>query len=111
MALKDALLPREIVALTTLPQSGFVQQPISLSICNKHRPRITNAVHSTTLTIAESAAHPPSRQQAGSSPHVRIVGKPSKWSVKLPRNRLRGDQGESRTQQHISPKQTSGQSR
>ena len=29
MALKDALLPREIVALTTLPQSGFVQQPIS----------------------------------------------------------------------------------
>jgi hypothetical protein len=28
MGLKDALLPREIVALTTLPQSGFVQQPL-----------------------------------------------------------------------------------
>jgi hypothetical protein len=31
-ALEDAVLPREIVALTTLPQSGFVQQPISLPI-------------------------------------------------------------------------------
>jgi hypothetical protein len=30
-ALKDALLPREIVALTTLPQSGFVQQALSLA--------------------------------------------------------------------------------
>jgi len=30
MALKDALLPLEIVAPTTLPQSGFVQQPITL---------------------------------------------------------------------------------
>src|SRR6516162_10108123 len=30
-ALEDALLPREIVALTTLPQSGFVQQPITFT--------------------------------------------------------------------------------
>jgi hypothetical protein len=31
MALKDALLPREIVAPTTLPQSGFVQQAFTLT--------------------------------------------------------------------------------
>jgi|SRR5215469_2340059 len=31
-ALEDALLPGEIVALTTLPQSGFGQQPVTKAI-------------------------------------------------------------------------------
>jgi hypothetical protein len=50
-ALEDAVLPREIVALTTLPQSGFVQQPITLLI-SKQPP--TPGTHVTIPTACET---------------------------------------------------------
>ena len=39
----------------------------------------------------------------------RVVGKSSKWSVKLKRNDVRGDQSTSNIQQHTSSNLTSGE--
>jgi hypothetical protein len=58
-ALKDALLPREIVTLTTLPQSGFVQQPLSLLTVEgnvRHPAQVPGHVLSVAAKIGDKCA-------------------------------------------------------